>query len=82
MDHETITYKTLITRALSTSTNCLTLSYKNWKIPFSIYCLQTTYLQCAILTKVIPELMPSCRPRLRKYHGLIQCVCACMCASG
>ena len=25
MDHETITYKTLLTRALSTSANCLTL---------------------------------------------------------
>ena len=33
MDNETITYKTLLTRALNTSTNYLTLSYENWQIP-------------------------------------------------
>ena len=33
MDHESITYKTLLTRALSTSVNYLTLLYKNWQIP-------------------------------------------------
>ena len=33
------------------------------------------------LLNAIPELMRSYLPWLRKYHGNIQCVCACMCAS-
>ena len=44
MDHEKITYKNILTRALSTLANCLTLSYKNWANTQPIYCLQTTFL--------------------------------------
>ena len=54
MNHETITYKYLLTRALSTSANFLTPSCKNWQVPLPIYSLQIAYL-----TYVVPD---ECNP--------------------
>ena len=47
MDHETISYKTLI-QELSVKYNRLALSYKNKQIHVPILCLQTTFLLRAI----------------------------------
>ena len=48
MDHETISYKALIPRALSTIYNRLTLSYKNWFTHAPIYCFLIACLHYAI----------------------------------
>jgi hypothetical protein len=47
MDHETISYKTLI-QELSIQYNHLTLSYKNKQIHVPILCLHTACLLCVI----------------------------------
>ena len=49
MDHETISYKTLI-QELSVQYNRLTLSYTNQQIHVPILCVQTTCLLCTIST--------------------------------
>ena len=80
MDHETISYKTLIEEL---SVQCTIVSHCHIKIGKYMRQFTTSWQPASTVQSLpmkIPERMRSCLPWLRNPHWHLQCVCGCMSA--